>query len=77
MKSLNTLRLIAIVALAAFGYAYAADEAPAKAAGCCNRAAKDGKACAHECCVTAAKEGKNCTKCGGSGEMAKPADAKK
>jgi hypothetical protein len=80
MKSLNALRLIAIVSLAAFSYAYAADatkEAPAaKEAGCCTKAAKDGKACAHGCCVEANKAGKNCEKCGGSGEMAKPAAKK-
>jgi hypothetical protein len=78
MKSLNALRLIAIVALAAFGYAYAADNAApaAKEAGCCAKAAKDGKACTHGCCVEANKAGKNCERCGGSGEMAKPAAKK-
>ncbi|HEX2855201.1 MAG TPA: hypothetical protein VHO24_18345 [Opitutaceae bacterium] len=78
MKSLTSLRLIAVVAVAAFGYAFAADSTPApKAAACCTKAAADGKACAHGCCVTAAKDGKNCEKCGGSGAMAKPAEAKK
>jgi hypothetical protein len=80
MKSLRTLRLIAVVSFASLGLAFAAEakkDAPAaKTANCCARAAKDGKTCTHECCVTAAKEGKNCATCGGSGEVAAPAAKK-
>ena len=69
MKSLKTL--IAFVAIAAAGVAFAAEKTANKTAGCCAKAQKAGETCKHACCVEAAKEGKNCTKCGGSGMIQK------
>ena len=75
---MKSFRIIAIVALASVGIAFAAEaakDAPAKQAACCAAAAKDGKACTHGLhCIDAAKAGMNCTVCGGSG--AAPAAAK-
>ncbi|MEO7412590.1 MAG: hypothetical protein ABIZ81_04475 [Opitutaceae bacterium] len=76
---MKSLRIIAIIALGSFGLLFAAETAkdvPAKQAGCCAAAAKDGKACTHgDHCVVAAKAGLNCVTCGGSGPA--PAPAKK
>lgn len=74
-KSSKFLAAFAAMSLLAAGALFAADES--KPGKCCANAAKDGKTCAHPCCVDAAKAGNNCTKCGGSGKIAKPADAKK
>jgi hypothetical protein len=75
MKSIKSL--VALVAIAAAGIAFAADKAENKVAGCCTKAGKEGKACAHACCVESAKAGNNCTKCGGSGKVEKKAESKK
>ena len=76
--------VIAFALMFAAGVAFASDgakkeaaPAEAKVAGCCAKAAKDGGACGHGCCVEAAKAGDNCAKCGGSGKVAKKAEAKK
>jgi len=56
----------------------AADKAvESKMGGCCQKAADKNETCKHPCCVEAAKAGNNCTKCGGSGPLAKKAEAKK
>ncbi|MBI5771124.1 MAG: hypothetical protein HZA93_25335 [Verrucomicrobia bacterium] len=78
MKLKKTIVALIIGSFLAAGLAFAAEgKKEAKVAGCCAKASKDGKACGHECCVTAAKAGKNCEKCGGSGALAKKAEAKK
>lgn len=60
------------------GVAFAADKAvESKVGGCCQKAADKHETCKHPCCVEAAKAGNNCTKCGGSGPLAKKAEAKK
>ncbi len=69
MKKIISLLVVSSFA-AALAFAGAAESKPGK---CCAAAAKDGKTCAHKCCVDAAKDGKNCAKCGGSGDIAKPA----
>ncbi|MEY3608104.1 MAG: hypothetical protein RLZZ447_892 [Verrucomicrobiota bacterium] len=69
MKKIVSLLVVSSFA-AALAFAGAAESKPGK---CCAAAAKDGKTCAHKCCVDAAKDGKNCAKCGGSGDIAKPA----
>lgn len=69
MKKIISLLVVSSFA-AALAFAGAAESKPGK---CCAAAAKDGKTCAHKCCVDSAKDGKNCAKCGGSGDIAKPA----
>jgi hypothetical protein len=66
---------IALSSLFAAGALFAADAS--KTAKCCADAKTSGKTCEHACCVEAAKAGNNCTKCGGSGKVEKPAEAKK
>lgn len=77
MNALKLFRTLAVLAAVSAGLAFAADTKEAKVAGCCAKAAADHKTCEHACCVAAAKDGKNCEKCGGSGMLAKPAEAKK
>lgn len=80
MKSYKSFVSLAVVALFAAGFAFAAEgeaKAESKVAKCCATAKADGKTCTHACCVEANKAGKNCTKCGGAGDLAKEKKGKK
>jgi hypothetical protein len=77
MNTLKLLRTLALLCVVSAGLAFAAETKEAKVAACCAKAAAEHKSCEHACCIAAAKEGKNCTQCGGSGALAKPAEAKK
>jgi len=76
-KSMKSLVAIVALSLVTAGFAFAADAAENKTAGCCAKATTAGKTCDHPCCVEAAKAGNNCTKCKGAGKIEKKVEVKK